>query len=496
MADSYQAVGAMVAPIKSPDTFGQLSNILGIQQQRTALQNQALELQQNQIKTQAAQDNNSYFSSFDPTQYVTPNGTTDVTKIMASDPNYQKLTGAGKVQVTQNLQAIQGKQIANMSAMSTMDNDTVNAFGQTMGALATDKDVVADNPDGRSKTAAAAQAFAMRNPEAAKIAGIYSPAFKLPQDGGAKQGHLGPAVSAIAAQAQTVSQQQAQSNPETQNVDQGGTIAQQTVNRATGQPTTVNTLTKSVPPGAQVVKDANDNSYVLDPKTNTLQPIGAGHPQQKAAGSGFVQPAPDAKTVSDSIESARTAGDLTGLNRHINDQLLALSKDTSTGYGTKAWQSAIGALSGGKFGADYQTIGGYLDRQAALAQKSMGLPETNAGLATAQGATATTEYSPGALQTKVKLADTLNTAAQQFRQGLDKTVGVGPNQDNSKYQAYRSAWAQNFDPQVFAAENALRRGDKEELAKIQTQEGPQGMADLKRKTIALRQLANGQLPQQ
>lgn len=229
MADSYQAVGAMVAPIKSPDTFGQLSNILGIQQQRTALQNQALELQQNQIKTQAAQDNNEYFSSFDPTQYVTPNGTTDVTKIMASDPNYQKLTGAGKVQVTQNLQAIQAKQLTNMSAMATMDNETVGAFGQTMGALATDKDVLADNADGRSKAQAAAQAFALRNPEAAKIAGIYSPAFQLPQNGGAKQDHLGPAIQAIAAQAQTVSQQQAQSNPQDITNAQG-----QHINRAPG----------------------------------------------------------------------------------------------------------------------------------------------------------------------------------------------------------------------------------------------------------------------
>jgi hypothetical protein len=229
MADSYQAVGAMVAPIKSPDTFGQLSNILGIQQQRTALQNQALELQQNQIKTQAAQDNNEYFSSFDPTQYVTPNGTTDVTKIMASDPNYQKLTGAGKVQVTQNLQAIQAKQLTNMSAMATMDNETVGAFGQTMGALATDKDVLADNADGRSKAQAAAQAFALRNPEAAKISGIYSPAFQLQQNGGAKQDHLGPAIQAIAAQAQTVSQQQAQSNPQDITNAQG-----QHINRAPG----------------------------------------------------------------------------------------------------------------------------------------------------------------------------------------------------------------------------------------------------------------------
>jgi hypothetical protein len=54
----------------------------------------------------------------------------------------------------------------------------------------------------------------LRNPEAAKIAGIFSPAFRLPEQGGARQGHLLPAITAIGAQAQTVSQQQAQSNPQ------------------------------------------------------------------------------------------------------------------------------------------------------------------------------------------------------------------------------------------------------------------------------------------
>jgi hypothetical protein len=214
VADSYQAVGAMVAPIKSPDTFGQLSNILGIQQQRTALQNQALELQQNQIKTQAAQDSNNYFSSFDPTKYVAANGTTDVTNIMSNDPNYQNLTGAGKVQVTQQLQAIQGKQLENMNTMAGMDRDAVQSFGQMIGANSARPEVQKDTPEGRSIMQTAVQNFAMQGPEQAKIAGIYGRAFQLPQNGGAKQDHLGPAADAVAAQALTVAQQKAQSNPQ------------------------------------------------------------------------------------------------------------------------------------------------------------------------------------------------------------------------------------------------------------------------------------------
>lgn len=231
MSDGIQPVGAMVAPIKSPDVFGQLSNILGIQQQRQTLQVQAQQLQQEQIKTQAAQDSNAYFSSFDPTQYVTPNGTTDVTKIMASDPGYKALSGAGKVQVTGQLQQIQGKQIDNMKTMAAADADAVTNFGQMMSAASQHPEVQADTPEGRTIMQTAVQNYALQGPEQAKIAGIYGKAFLPPGQGGAKQGHLGPASSAIAAQAQTVSEQQAQSNPVRGNNAAGATTI---ANRATG----------------------------------------------------------------------------------------------------------------------------------------------------------------------------------------------------------------------------------------------------------------------
>lgn len=258
MSDGITPVGAMVAPIKSPDVLGQLSSILGISQQRQQLQAQALQIQQDQIKTQAAQDTSNYFSSFDPTQYVTPNGTTDVTKIMASDPSYKNLTGAGKLQVTEALQKIQGTQLDNMGKMSTMDAQTVQDYSQGMGTLATDPDVLADNADGRSKLKAANDRFALRNAEAAKIAGIYGKAFALPDQGGAKQGHLGPAVAAIAAQAQTVSQQQAQSNPE-QTSNAAGQIVNR--NKATGA--------LSTPPGSNDLINPSSTAVVGNTKRTT-----------------------------------------------------------------------------------------------------------------------------------------------------------------------------------------------------------------------------------
>lgn len=306
------------------------------------------------------------------------------------------------------------------------------------------------------------------------------------------------AIQGLAARMQGGQPVQTQSQPGT--VDTGGEIQPGTVAPAaagggfapSGLP-----IAKTIAPGAVPVTDANNHSFVLNPKTNTVNPMGAGNARGPAGPNApqFVQPTADAATVQKNIASARDAGDQAPLNQHINDQLIRLSNDTATGYGTQKWHEAVGALSGGKFGSDYQTIGAYLDRQAAMSSRSMGLPDTNAGLAASQSLSGHTGYAKDALQTKVKLADTLNTAAQQYRQGLDRVVGVGTNQDNSKYEAYRSAWAKNFDPQVFAAENALRRGDKAELEKIQKEEGPRGMQELAAKTQALRGLANGQLPQ-
>jgi hypothetical protein len=185
-----------------------------------------------------------------------------------------------------------------------------------------------------------------------------------------------------------------------------------------------------------------------------------------------------------------------GQNQHVNDELIRLSKDTSTGPGTKAWHNTFGklfGLGGGNQIADYQKIGAYLDRQAAMSATQMGLPETNAGLQTAANLSGTTDYTPAALQTKVNLTSAMVEGAHQYRHGLDKVVGTGANQDLSKLQQFRAQWADNFDPNVFRAENALRRDDKKELAEIREEVGSRGMAELKRKSENLRRLEAGEL---
>ena len=201
-----------------------------------------------------------------------------------------------------------------------------------------------------------------------------------------------------------------------------------------------------------------------------------------------------AKDAAANIEDARAIGDHAPAVRNVNDQLLQLSSQTGTGPGSQTLQK-LAAVVGLPSGARYQEITAYLDRQAALSARQMGVPNTNAGLAASQSATGTTEYTPKALQEKVKFADALNSGAMAYRQGLDKAVGTGAAPDVGKYQAFRSAWSQNFDPDVFRAEDAIRRGDKSELNTLRQRLGPDGMKALAQKRANLNLLTQGQIPQ-
>jgi hypothetical protein len=195
----------------------------------------------------------------------------------------------------------------------------------------------------------------------------------------------------------------------------------------------------------------------------------------------------------EAVAHVREAGDAAPQNRNINQQLLQLSAATKTGPVTATLQK-LAAVANLPSGSRYQEINAYLDRQAATQASAMGVPHTNAGLAASQTATGTTEYTPQALQEKVKYADALNSGAMAYREGLDKAVGTGGTPNLQKYQAFRSAWARNFDPDIYRVEDAQRRGDNAELNAITARLGAKGKRALMIKSANLRALENGQIP--
>src|SRR5581483_8324103 len=197
------------------------------------------------------------------------------------------------------------------------------------------------------------------------------------------------------------------------------------------------------------------------------------------------------------VQGTRAAGDQAPLARNINQQILRLADNAKTGPGTEIWQHAVGAL-GAPFGlspsASYQEIGKFLEKNAIANMQSMGGPPSDARLSAAAAANGSTTFSPEALKAVTKFNNATNTALMQYRQGLDNAVGMGQNVDYSKLPAFKSAWAKNFDVDIFRLEDAVRDKDVAEQKKILSGLSPEQREALRAKRRNLNLLAQGQIP--
>lgn len=486
-------VGTSVNPVGQG--MQTLSDIMNVKRQQQGLQIGAQQLQSQTADAQQAQQKNQELQSLaqftkqaaQNPAYHNPDGSLNVQKYqtdaMAAAPTYgQAYIG----QMTANANAM----VDNRKSLLGLSNEQRKTIGGYFGAVAAkpnaSKDDLAD---------AAEQARGVSDDPAYQRAVdrmlMATPDVRtMPTD---------QASAAIRQHARGISMETnapdtTESGPSVQMVQgQQGLVPTNVNPQAPGGVQPVGpTQQQGVAPGANIVKDAYDNQFILDPQTHRLTPVGGGGGGAPGA-SGFRQPVANQPQVLHDVETARAIGDTAPTTRNVNDQLLKLSSATATGPGTATAQK-LAAIVGLPSGSGYQEIGAYLDRQAALQARTMGVPNTNAGLAAAERASGTTEYTPKALQEKVKFADSLNSGAMAYRQGLDKAVGTGPKPDLSKYQSFRSAWAQNFDPDVFRAEDAQRRGDKTELSSLKERLGPQGMKTLAEKSANLRKLEQGQIP--
>lgn len=489
MADFGQPVAQNVNPVgQGLQTLSGLLSVqqqrLGIQQQTQALQGQAAEVQQQQQTARQRSNLAGFMQHFDPSKHVGSDGTLDLDSVL-TDPNLRAAAGDKFPEVAQQFVALKSGQLQTKQQLAGLNDTLRNQFSDTVGSLRTDPDVVADNPQGRAKVQAAMGNFAETGgPDAARIANTYAGIINH-----VPQGKLTSALSNFQLQAMDASTQAGRQAPSL--VDTGATLVNTNPQAAGGQLGGQAPIPKTVAPGAIPSTDAFGRTFLVSPQTGGAKPIGS---PPGSGGAGFAQPVAGQQQVMDSVENARAAGDQAPMLRNINQQLMTLSDKTSTGPWSQNLHK-IAAAVGLPSGAQYQEIGAYLDRQAAAQARTMGVPNTNAGLAASERATGTTDYAREALQEKVKFADALNTGAMAYRQGLDKAVGTGGAPNLQNYQAWRSAWAQNFDPDVYRVEDAQRRGDTAELTALKKRVGPTGMQALAIKSANLRQLENGQIPQ-
>lgn len=225
--------------VKVPDPMqgiNTMSGILGLQQQRQALQTGALKQQQEQLETGKQQGIQDFFQTWDPSAHVAPDGTPDLESAFQSKEF--KAAGNAKPAIMQAMLDMKNKQYSNIQALSGINKDLVNQFTSGMGSLAKDDDVVGDKTDpatgvntGRAKVNQFIGNFSKLSPDAARVASIYGPIVEH-----APPGKLSHGVQVMQMQGQSASEQQSQQNPVPGMVDTGSTILPVTTNRATGIP--------------------------------------------------------------------------------------------------------------------------------------------------------------------------------------------------------------------------------------------------------------------
>lgn len=294
MADFPAPVAAQIQPPDPTKGLSQLSSVLGLQQQRQALQTGAITQQtagavqrQQELAAQKQEGVQSFFKNWDPSAHLGPDGTTDLNSVL-QDPQL-KASGNAMPDIVQSLLDIKNKQLGVKQQLSTLNGDQIKQFATQMGALAKDPDVVADKTDpttgvnpGRAKVNEALSNFGQLSPDSARIGQIYGQGVQH-----APPGKLSNVIQAYQLQGQSASEQQAQQNPQQLAVGTGAATDIYNVNKASGlQPgqKPAAAVPNAPPPGFSVVVDPRtQNPYLLNAQTGEARDLGHGYPGKTPA---------------------------------------------------------------------------------------------------------------------------------------------------------------------------------------------------------------------
>lgn len=269
MPDMIQPVGAMVKVPDPMQGINTMSGILGLQQQRQALQTGQAVQQQEQLKAGQQQGIQNFFSTWDPSEHVAPDGTPDLESAFQSKEF--KAAGNAKPAIMQAMLDMKNKQYSNISALSGINKDLVNQFTTGMGSLAKDEDVVGDKTDpatgvntGRAKVNQFIGNFSNLSPDAARVAQIYGPIVEH-----APAGKLSHGVQVMQMQGQSASEQQGQQNKKPGSIDTGTQILPTTTDASTG----IQTPTGQAFNKQSVIDTPAGPKGVVTPARGTISPL-------------------------------------------------------------------------------------------------------------------------------------------------------------------------------------------------------------------------------
>lgn len=443
MPDMIQPIGAMIKPPDSSQAINTMTGILGLQQQRQALQTGQYQQQSAQANAQMTQQDaqnrsaaGSFFKNFDIAKHHGDDGTLDLDSALTSSEF--KATGDSAPEIAKNLLAIKNSQLSAKSSLAGLNSTLRDQFSSQVAGLAEDPDVKSGNQTGRGKVLDAIDQFGkVGGADAQRVAGVYGQVLQ-----NTPPGKMSQALQNLQLQARSAAQQL----PQTATMDTGGQI----------QP-------GAVEPGTGAFKPAGQ------PVTKTLAPTEQ-LPYVRARGAAGVEgtqgASNDEALYNDIVQKGNKAAQLKSLTQDIRN----LSSEVQTGQYSKAMADKWSALKqtfGFKPNDDsFETKRQILSKMAAqLRTQSEAGASTDSERAGIESALPDPEHmNPSAVSQAARyvgaLADTQAARAKFANQHRQVNGGASTGIRESD-----SAFMQNADPKVFEYQSIPAGKERQEYLK-------------------------------
>lgn len=231
-------------------------------------------------------------------------------------------------------------------------------------------------------------------------------------------------------------------------------------------------------------KDQRGNISYQAPEGANYRPMMAFPPGENA------NTIPELQSIRAKAQSAAANAPAQHFN---NDRILKLSPDAFTGTGGGQLAKVLntyGLQSTNNAGADTAQLQHFIALQTQEAAANMGA-NTNEARQLAAQSVLPSDSPEKAIKAITKVNDAYVTGNELFNNGIQSTLRNPSNQkDIFAVRDFQNAWSQNFDPRIMQLENAAKAGDKDEIAKIKAQLGPQGIVELQTKAKNLQRLVS------
>lgn len=465
--------------------MGRIGDLLGVQGQQIA--NQTARLQQQQTAQTTKQ--RRALADFDMSKIIGDDGTIDLNKV--PDSGFREAAGDQYAEQLQQLLGVKQSQIAAKQSLTQLGDAQRQSFGEMIGALGSDPDVVQDSPAGRDKIAQSFAQYAQMFPDAQNVLKAYAGPLQ-----NAPPGKLGQVVKNIQLQATSASDQATRQTPTYGQVNTGSTLERvQTNPNAPGGVTIPERMQLGISPGEQssAISDQLGNLHEQrrDARGNIVgvRPLG-GTPQFGAGERQSIEH--QAETNFQNVSANRIAASLAPQQLDQIRKAKELSKSVNTGrWATEraGLESGISSLipgfsAAGNDATKLQLLDKFAERIAADSARVLGAnASTDAARESIHRQNANIGYTPKAIQEVLSYAEAQTMAMSAKGDAQEKWLKSEGN-GITKQHEFETAWRQAYDPEVFQ----LQAASPEERVALVKKLSPAQATQLKQKRQQLREL--------